>query len=59
MLDLLRENQAALYEVCTTPARACAGVVMEVSQHLQILDPVLGDQELIKEVAVELAKLRG
>ena len=53
ILDLLRENQAAVHEV---PCM-CQQVVFEASQYLKILDPKRGDKELVKAVAVELAKL--
>ena len=53
MLDLLCENQAAPQEVrCLFEQR-----VFEASQFLKILDPKRGDKELIKAVAVVVAKL--
>ena len=59
MLDLLRENQAAPQEAWG-PQKAwggCEGVVFEASRALKILDPVLGDKELVKAVAINKAKL--
>ena len=53
MLDLLRENQTALQEMRGT----CEQLVFESSQCLKILDPKRGDKELVKAVAVEVAKL--
>ena len=50
MLDLLREIQAAPQEIRSM----CKHVACGASQHLKILDPVPGDEELIKAVAVEL-----
>jgi len=52
MLDLLRENQAAqeMWGMCEL-------VASEASQKLKILDPNRGDKELVKVMAVELAKL--
>ena len=53
LLDLVRENgasvQANLVRVQDLLGRA--------SKHLTILDPELGQQELIKSVAAELAKV--
>jgi len=53
MLELLRQIQSATSEV----RGMCEHVVCEASQHLKILDPKRGDKELVKAVAVELAKL--
>ena len=54
LLDLLRENQAAVQD---TPL-PCLLVLNDARKNLKTLDPELGDQELIKSVAAELAKLR-
>jgi hypothetical protein len=48
LLDLLRENGASV---------SCQNVLQHASKHLKILDPELGQQELVKSVAAELAKL--
>ena len=56
MLDffrMAREPGAASQEV----RGICERVASEASEYLKILDPVLGDKELVKAVAVELAKL--
>ena len=53
LLDLLRENEAAAQSV----AAACAHVLEHASSDLKALDPEVGEEELIKSVAVELAKL--
>ena len=50
MIDLLRENEAASQENWFGKT-----LLVEASQHLRILDPVFGEQELVKLVAVELA----
>jgi len=54
LLDLMRENEARLQNV---PA-LCATALEHASVFLKILDPEVGEEELIKEVAVELARLR-
>jgi len=53
MLDFMREKQAAPQKV----RGMCKHVASEASQYLKILDPVFGDKELAKAMAVELAKL--
>ena len=53
LLDLLRENEAAV----NTMLRLCRSVLQYVSAHLKILDPKHGEEELVKSVAAELAKL--
>ena len=53
MLDFLRENQAAPQLM----RGICEQVASEASHYLKILDPKRGDKELVKAVAVELAKL--
>jgi len=54
MLDLLRENRAAVHE----RAGFFYSVVREGTKHLMILDPELGEEELIQAVAAEVANLR-
>jgi len=53
LLDLLRENEA---EVQTMP-RLYQGILHFASAHLNILDPEHGEEELVKSVAAERAKL--
>ena len=54
LLDRMRDNEAAVQSV----AASCAGVLKLASQHLAILDPEVGEQELIQAVAAALANLR-
>ena len=54
LLDLLRENEARV-QIC---AAQCAAVLEHASDHLTILDPEVGEEELIKAVAAALARLR-
>ena len=54
LLDLMRENEARLQNV----AALCANILEHASEHLTILDPEVGDEELIKAVAAALANLR-
>ena len=51
MLDLGCENEDAQYP------GPWKGLLQIASKRLQILDPALGEQELIKSVAAELANL--
>ena len=53
LLDLMREYEARLQEM----AAACQELLGNASQHLRILDPEVGEEELIKAVAAEAAKL--
>ena len=53
MLDLVVKNEKAVSEV---PA-ACESVLYDATQRLTVIDPVLGETDLVKSVAVELAKL--
>ena len=53
LLDLMRGNEAAVRDVSTQ----CESLLMDVSVHLKILDPVHGEKELINLVAAALAKL--
>ena len=53
LLDLMRENEAQVQEM----AASCGAVLELASQHLTILDPEVGEEELIQAVASELAKL--
>ena len=54
LLDLLRENEAP---VKTTLFFSCQDVLQNARAHLKILDPEHGEEELVKSVAAELAKL--
>jgi hypothetical protein len=54
LLDLLRENGPTVQE----SAFACADVLGRASEHLTILDPEVGEEELIQAVAAALANLR-
>jgi len=54
LLDLMRENEARVQK-CADP---CAGVLELASQHLTILDPEVGEEELIQAVAAAVANLR-
>jgi hypothetical protein len=53
LLDLMRENEAAVQD----KAGLFLPIVDRASSHLKILDPALGEEELIKSVAAERAKL--
>ena len=53
MLDHVRENGAEV-QANLVP---CQGLLQEASKHLQILDPEVGEEELVKSVAAELAKV--
>ena len=53
LLDLLRENEAAV----STMPRLFQLHLQNASSHLKILDPEHGDEELMKSVAAEVAKL--
>jgi len=54
LLDLMHENEASVQKL----AAGCAEVLREASRHLKILDPEVGEEELIKAVAAELTRLR-
>ena len=54
LLDLMRENEARLQNV----AALCAYTLRYARQNLTILDPEVGEEELIKAVAAELARMR-
>jgi hypothetical protein len=54
LLDLMRENQAAVQNL----AAMCAGLLVHASQILTVLDPEVGEEELIQAVAAALANLR-
>ncbi|KAJ1478359.1 hypothetical protein T484DRAFT_2952085 [Baffinella frigidus] len=52
LLDLMRENQEAVHAMLS----ACQ-VLRDATTHLKVLDPELGEEELIKSVEAELANL--
>ena len=54
LLDLMRENGACVRK----RAAGCAELLEHASQQLTILDPEVGDKELIQAVAAALASLR-
>jgi CRP-like cAMP-binding protein len=54
LLDLMRENDKLVRDV----AASCAEMLERASQHLTILDPEVGEEELIQAVAAALANLR-
>ena len=54
LLDLMRENQASVQGVAAT----CAIWLEQARQLLTVLDPEVGEEELIQAVAAELARLR-
>ena len=53
LLDLVRENGAGVQDHLTQ----CQGLLRRVSKHLRILDLELGEEELVKFVAAQLAKV--
>ena len=53
LLDLMRENRALVQDNLVP----CQSLLQQASKNLQILDPELGEEELVKSVAAELAKL--
>ena len=54
LLDLMRENEAAVENM----ASGCKEHLVRASSDLKILDPEVGDKELIKAVADQVAKLQ-
>ena len=54
LLDLMRTNEASLQKSFTR----CAALLKFASHHLTILDPEVGEGELIQAVAAALANLR-
>ena len=54
LLDLMRVNEASVQKF----SAGCAALLGEASQNLTILDPEVGEEELIKAVAAEVANLR-
>ena len=54
LLDLLRENETTVHDIRVSSLE----VLHEATQHLKVLDPERGDQELIKSVKARLASLK-
>ena len=54
LLDLMRENEAPVQSM----AAMAAEQLEHASEHLTILDPEVGEEELIQAVAAALARLR-
>ena len=50
----MREKEARVQEIAT----ACAAVLESASEDLTILDPEVGEEELIQAVSAALANLR-
>ena len=53
LLDLVRENGASLQANLVS----CEYLLQQASKNLTILDPELGDEELVISVTAELAKM--
>ena len=53
LLDLLRENEAEVQAIRCN----CKHLLQMASSQLKILDPRLGEEKLIKSVAVEFSKV--
>ena len=53
LLDLMRENEAGVQML----AAMCAELLELARQHLTILDPEVGEEELIQAVSAALANL--
>ena len=53
LLDLVRENGAAVQ----ANLLHSQDLLQRVSKHFQILDPEFGEEELVKFVAAEMARL--
>ena len=54
LLDLMRANEARVQKW----ASGCTAVLGSARDHLTILDPEVGEEELIQAVAAALANLR-
>ena len=53
LLDLMRENGAAVQDDLVP----CKYLLQQASGNLKILGPELGEEELVKSMAAELAKV--
>ena len=58
LLAHLRDNEAAERPMPPTDLRTAQTVLIRARMDLTILTPGLGDQELIKSVTAEVAKVR-
>ena len=54
LLDLVRESETHVQQM----AAPCATVLQQARQHLTILDPGVGEEDLIQAVAAAQANLR-
>ena len=54
LLDLMRDDESGVQ----TLAAGCAAVLQSATNILDILDPEVGEEELIQAVAAALAKVR-
>ena len=54
LLDMMREHEKEVQVLVV----GCAAVLAQALRHLKILDPEVGEEELIKAVEAALAKLR-
>ena len=54
LIDLMRDNKTQVQEW----ASPCSAVLELASKRLTILDPMIGEEELIQAVAAALANLR-
>jgi hypothetical protein len=54
LLNLMRENEARVQMF----AAGCAVVLEQARDYLTVLDPEVGEEELIKAVAATLARLQ-
>ena len=53
VIDLMRENE----DVVQDNLRRCEGLLKDASKQLMIVDLAIGEEELFKSVAAELAKV--
>ena len=53
LLDLVRENGASVQAILLH----CQNLLQRASENLKILDPERGEEELVKSVAAELARV--
>jgi hypothetical protein len=53
LLDLMRENGASVQE----NLMHCQNLLQQATRSLKVLDPEFGEEELVKSVAAELAKV--
>ena len=53
LLDLMRENKASVQ----ANLAHCQNLLQHATFYLKILDPELGEEELVKSVSAELARM--